>query len=750
MTPLDHRLIVFRFLALLVPLGLMAVLPTRSGGLVLGLVAITAGYNAVAALVARRGDAQRVRRGMAVMLLLLDHLVVSGWILLVASGPSILPYLLYALVAAEAIFRFELWGGIATSLFFVGGLVFYQLAGLGISVPVRDSLLRAIPTVATFTGLGAAVQAMNQEVRATRRRLDQTEQLRRMLAELVGELNLSRMLETVIRCGLELLQMDAGAVTLLDSRGGFIVRAVIALPKEVLGTLLPADSEIATRVVSERRIVTRRGPSLLQPSRDGRRVLTVAVPFILEGQVAGILFQTSTHEDRRLTPWEEAALDLLGQQLAAAMRSVRLFEETETRARRLALLNQAIDRMNQKLFEPDLLDSMVDALSGRLSMSVAQVWLAQSPDGTLWRRAERHRTATAPPLPNPVAAGATEVGQVADLRIPIITNDVEHHPQVDVKPWASVEHIQAFAGFPLMVSDQMLGVLAVYHERPLDRDAIELLTLFAQHAATAIQEANLFHLATQQTARLEAVNAELNRANQHKGEFLANMSHELRTPLNSILGFSQLLLEGDGGPLTADQRQDVEIITQNGHHLLALINDLLDISRLDAGKAQFHRGELDVPGLITECLDAVSSLAKTKKLSLRSQVTGDVGQVHGDQPKIKQVLLNLLGNAIKFTERGEVELGCVRQGSDLVFSVSDTGIGVPPEDRERIFESFQQGRSGMSGKYQGTGLGLAISRRLVEMHGGRISVESTIGVGSTFTFTIPQPGVEVVPLLPAA
>jgi signal transduction histidine kinase len=216
------------------------------------------------------------------------------------------------------------------------------------------------------------------------------------------------------------------------------------------------------------------------------------------------------------------------------------------------------------------------------------------------------------------------------------------------------------------------------------------------------------------------------------------MSHELRTPLNSILGFSQLLVEGDGGELTRDQRQDVDIIIQNGQHLLALINDLLDISKLEAGKAQLHRGEVEVESLIDECVENVGSLAKTKKLDLSFNVAENVGRIFADGPKLKQVLLNLLGNAIKFTESGSVRVTAERQGADVRISVRDTGIGVPAEDVERIFESFQQGQSGMSGKYQGTGLGLAICRQLVEMHGGRIWVRSTHGQGSTFIFTIPQ------------
>jgi signal transduction histidine kinase len=582
---------------------------------------------------------------------------------------------------------------------------------------------------------------MNTEIRGTRRRLDQTEQLRNVLGELVGQLDVSRMLNTVIRCGMELLQMDSGAIVLLDEdRGVFSLRAAVRLPGAVEGDAVSVADGIVGRVVREKRFVMLGEPPLfdLAGLNAAGYARAFGSPVLLEGKVFGVLHLQTHDRQRRLTRWEEEALEVLSQQLAVALRNFRLFEESEKRARRLELLNQSIDQMNQKLFEPELLDVVASALTGNLGFAAAQVWLLEASDGALWRRASHHTTANPPPVPGRVERGMSEIGQVAELRVPIVTNDPANHRHVGLNPWMTEEGIQAFAGFPLVVGDQLLGVLAVYHRRPLDRNTIELLTLFAQHAATAIQEAHLFHLATEQTARLTALNVELQRANQHKAEFLANMSHELRTPLNSILGFSQLLLEGDGGVLSGDQRQDVDIITQNGQHLLALINDLLDISKLEAGKAQLHRGEVEVEPLILECVESVSSLAKTKKLDLSASVSAEVGRVFADGPKLKQVLLNLLGNAIKFTETGSVRVTAERQGAELRVSVRDTGIGVPVEDTERIFESFTQGKSGISGKYQGTGLGLAICRQLVEMHGGRISVKSTPGQGSTFSFTIPQ------------
>src|SRR5438445_355876 len=352
MTALDRLLVRLRFAALAIPFGLLLWLPSASVPVTIILAGLMAAYNGVALLAIRRQAALRFSRPMAVLLLVLDHAVISAWILLFVSPSSSLPYLLYALVAAEAVFRFELWGGIGTSLFFTSGVILFQTSDLGFAISVRDSVLRAVPTVAVITGLGAAVRAMNTEIRGTRRRLDQTEPLR-----------------------------------------------------NVLGVL-----------------------------------------------------HLQTHDDqRRLTRWEEEALEVLSQQLAVALRNVRLFDESEKRARRLELLNQSIDQMNQKLFEPELLDVVATALTGNLGFAAAQVWLLEPSDGALWRRASHHITKNSPPVPGRVERGMSEIGQVAELRVPIVTNDPANHRQVGLSPWMSEEGIQAFAGFPMVVGDQLLG-----------------------------------------------------------------------------------------------------------------------------------------------------------------------------------------------------------------------------------------------------------------------------------------------------
>src|SRR5256886_12610870 len=408
MTALDRQFVRLRFGALLFPVGLLFWLHAASTPVTLALIGFTAAYNVVAWLAIQKRGVPRFTRPMAVLLLILDHLVVSGWILLFATPSSSVPYLLFALVAAEAVFRFDLWGGIGTSLFFTSGIILFQTSDLGLAISVRDSILRAIPTVAVITGLGAAVRAMNHEIGGTRRRLDQTEQLRKVLGGLVGQLDVPHILNTVIRCGMELLQMDSGAVVLLDEdRGVFTMRAAVHLPEAVEGIAISAADGVVGRVVRDRRLVMLAEPPLFDVAalNAAGYARVFGIPVVLEGKVFGVLHLQTRDDQRRLTRWEEGALEVLAQQLAVALRNVHLFEETEKRARRLELLNQSIDQMNQKLFEPELLDIVATALTGNLGFAAAQVWLLEPSDGALWRRASHHITKHAPPVPGRVERG---------------------------------------------------------------------------------------------------------------------------------------------------------------------------------------------------------------------------------------------------------------------------------------------------------------------------------------------------------
>ena len=242
--------------------------------------------------------------------------------------------------------------------------------------------------------------------------------------------------------------------------------------------------------------------------------------------------------------------------------------------------------------------------------------------------------------------------------------------------------------------------------------------------------------------RLEAIvssrTEELREMNRRKSEFLANMSHELRTPLNAIIGFSEVMIGGMAGPQSEKQKEFCGDIRESGKHLLSLINDILDLSKVEAGRMELEMARFDLRHAMDNALTLVRGRAEAHSIELETLISEDVDEFEGDERKLKQILLNLLTNAIKFTpEGGTVTLEARRSEETYVFSVKDTGIGIAPEDQERVFEEFRQVGFDSARKAEGTGLGLTLTKRLVELHGGRITVDSTPGRGSTFTFNLP-------------
>jgi signal transduction histidine kinase len=259
---------------------------------------------------------------------------------------------------------------------------------------------------------------------------------------------------------------------------------------------------------------------------------------------------------------------------------------------------------------------------------------------------------------------------------------------------------------------------------------VSLLETFATQSVMAIQNARLFQEIEDKSRQLEA-------ASQHKSEFLANMSHELRTPLNAIIGFSEVLAARMFGAVNAKQAEYLQDILESGQHLLSLINDILDLSKIEAGRMELEAADFDLPSAIDNALILVRERASRHGIALASTVDERLGLIRGDERKVKQVLLNLLSNALKFTpEGGRIDVRAALREGRAEVSVADTGVGIAPEDQEAVFEEFRQVGTADK-KVEGTGLGLALSRKFVELHGGRIWVESEPGRGSTFTFTLP-------------
>jgi len=241
----------------------------------------------------------------------------------------------------------------------------------------------------------------------------------------------------------------------------------------------------------------------------------------------------------------------------------------------------------------------------------------------------------------------------------------------------------------------------------------------------------------QRTADLAIAMEEAKSADRLKSAFLATMSHELRTPLNSIIGFTGLLLQGLAGPLNEEQTKQLNMVKNSGQHLLALINDVLDISKIEAGQIEVASESFDVSESIQKVIETVRPMADRKRLLLTVQIAQGVNRITSDRRRVEQILMNLLNNAIKFTQQGAVHVDARVNGGQLVISVSDTGMGIKPEDISRLFQPFRQLDTGLTRQYEGTGLGLSICKRLVELMGGNITVESEWGKGSAFQFTLP-------------
>jgi signal transduction histidine kinase len=336
-------------------------------------------------------------------------------------------------------------------------------------------------------------------------------------------------------------------------------------------------------------------------------------------------------------------------------------------------------------------------------------------------------------------AGLSEwIAKATDRRAPMQVADLRDESVPPVEQAAPVQQIVLEAGYrarmtvPLVGADRVLGVLVVRRKTTgafPDR-TMDLLQTFAAQSVLAIQNARLFR-------EVEVKGHQLEVASRHKSQFLANMSHELRTPLNAILGYAELILDNIYGDMPQRMRGVLERVQSNGKHLLGLINDVLDLSKIEAGQLTLSLEDYSIGDVVQNVVTLVEPLATEKSLALKIDLPDDLPTAHGDQRRLTQVLLNLVGNAIKFTDSGEVAIKATARNGAYTLSVRDTGPGIAPADQSKIFEEFQQADSSSTKTKRGTGLGLSIARRIVTMHGGQIWLESAPGSGSTFFIKVP-------------
>jgi signal transduction histidine kinase len=422
-----------------------------------------------------------------------------------------------------------------------------------------------------------------------------------------------------------------------------------------------------------------------------------------------------------------------------------LEQKVEARTRELAQANtelQALGEVSRAVSSTLDLETVLGTIAARaIELSAAHGGVIYQYDETL---REFHVVGGAGRLDHdlaeviraaPIRLGEGVAGRAAVLRAPVQVADVLDEHAYDVARIRTLferHGYRSMLGVPLILEQEILGVLLVWRKEPgtFAPEIVNLLQTFASQSVLAIQNARLFREIADKSRQLEV-------ASRHKSEFLASMSHELRTPLNAILGFNEMILGGVYGAVPADLQEPLTDIQNSGKHLLRLINNVLDLSKIEAGRMDLVLADYSVHDAVESVRASLRSLAEEKELEFVVSVPDDIPLAHGDGGRIVQCLMNLAGNALKFTRQGRVELAVERWAEVLVYRVSDTGIGIVADKIAGLFTEFNQGDATITKEFGGTGLGLSITRRFVELHKGRIWVESEPGRGSTFFIAIP-------------
>jgi signal transduction histidine kinase/CheY-like chemotaxis protein len=467
---------------------------------------------------------------------------------------------------------------------------------------------------------------------------------------------------------------------------------------------------------------------------DGQPAVALAAPIKFRDQVIGVVDLEETDEPRTWSEDEIAMVQAISDQVGLALENARLFADTQRHTEQLSAINRIGLSINSDLDLRGVLNALYEQIRRMVDVDSFYVALYDANTEMLHFPLLIGEGGPIELDPRPIREAPGVTGHVIQARKTLHLSDLHTDSQeagfdavvVDDDPTRS------YVGVPLLFRDQVSGVLSVQSRRAhaySDED-VELLETVATQASIAIENARAYE-------RLTETAEELRESDRFKTQFLANMSHELRTPLNSIIGFSRVMLKGIDGPLTEHQEADLNSIYNSGQHLLALINSILDMSKIEAGKIELTFEEVSLHDILDAVIGTTRALVKDRPIELRTEVPRDLPTVWADTQRVRQVLLNLMSNAAKFTEEGSISLTAEAGEEYVTLSVADTGIGIDPAAQSRLFIPFQQVDGSTTRRAGGTGLGLAISRSFVEMHGGDIQVESEPGKGSTFSFTLP-------------
>jgi len=466
--------------------------------------------------------------------------------------------------------------------------------------------------------------------------------------------------------------------------------------------------------------------------RQGARAI-LTVPLLREGRGYGGIF-LFRREPRPFSPNQIALVETFARQDAIAIDNVRLFNETKEALDQQRASGEVLAAISNSIDDTKpVFDTIVRNALRLCNGEFANVFRFDG-ERLHWVAGQNYVPETFEVLRRayPMRPDVSQVsGRViltkSVVRIPDVLNDPDYDLPV-AGQW------RRLLGVPMLRDEIPVGAIVVGWREPgaIPKNQETLLRTFADQAVIAIENVRLFN-------EIQDKSRELEIANKHKSEFLANMSHELRTPLNAIIGFSEVLLERLFGELNAKQDDYLKDIHSSGRHLLSLINDILDLSKIEAGRMELEISSFDLASAVANAMTLVRERAQRHSIALEQEVDAKLGAITADERKFKQILVNLLSNAVKFTpDGGRIDVSARCNPSEFVIAVHDTGIGIAAQDQAAVFEEFRQVGRDYTHKQEGTGLGLALTRKFVELHGGRIWLHSEPGKGSTFTFTIPK------------
>ena len=583
-------------------------------------------------------------------------------------------------------------------------------------------------------------------------------------------LDLETVLTVIVANAVKITGTDGGAIYEYDAASQtFLLRATHEMESELIAALRANPPRLGEGTVG-RAAATRQPVQIADVDDDASydprlRALfgqhgfraRLAVPLIREDEIVGALVV------RRRSPGTFSAelselLQTFATQSVLAIQNARLFREIHEKSRQLEALSGKLDqlyRLSTAMQAPlSLGEQLGQVLEGAIATGIIDriyVWALDRAGATVVNLAgagfseDEAREFEGARIPRPEAGAMAEALRTTRTLLFNADNPLPRHLHLRA-PWTRIRGLRTreLLVIPMFARGEPVGLFTCDNKptrRPVDPDTVALLQGFAAHAAVAIANARLFEEIQEKSAALEL-------ASQHKSQFLANMSHELRTPLNAIIGVSEILLE-DARELDRPEQVDpLERVLRAGRHLLRLINDILDLSKIEAGKMELNVETFAVAPLLDEVAATVGTMAASNGNRVVVECDANLGTMQADATRVRQALLNLASNAVKFTRNGRVTIAATRAtgasagptgaaGETIALRVSDTGIGMTPEQTARLFEDFTQADASTTRKYGGTGLGLAISRRFCRMMGGDIDVESAPGRGSTFTISLP-------------